>query len=85
MSEQGPHEGEDEAMRLLLRRALPDQPRDERGPGLLPSVQRRIRERSGGKFFSDGWSTSGSVTAWIAAAAVMLVVAIVVYFLLAPA
>lgn len=39
----------------LLRRALPDPAHDV---DLLGSVQRKLRERSGGKFYEDGWSVS---------------------------
>ena len=48
---------DDEPCAALVKRALepPRAPRD--APDLLGGVQRRIRKRSRGKFFADGWST----------------------------
>lgn len=44
-------------MRALLRGALAEPERVE-PPELLGGVQRKIRQRSGGKFYGDAWSTS---------------------------
>ena len=74
-------EKEDNAMRDLLRRSLapatpaPDKP-------VLREVQRKIRQRSKGKFFSDGWSTAGSRVNYALIAVIMLLIVAVAYFVL---
>ncbi len=68
------------AVRRLLRRAMaePEPPAD-----LLRGVQRKIRQRSRGRFFSDGWSTSrGPVSVYIVTSLVMLLVLTFLYFVL---
>jgi hypothetical protein len=45
-----------EALRALLKRSLSKN--STATPSLLAGVQRRIRQRSRGKFFADGWSTA---------------------------
>ena len=39
----------------LLRRALPESKPEA---SVLEAVQRKLRERSGGKFYAEGWSVS---------------------------
>jgi len=51
---------------------------------VLRGVQRKIRERSRGKFFGDGWSTSPSRTSYGLVALVMLLILAVAYFALSP-
>jgi len=74
-------EKEDDKMRDLLRRSLapatpsPDKP-------VLREVQRKIRQRSKGKFFSDGWSTAGSRVNYALIAVVMLLIVAIAYFVL---
>ena len=46
-------------------------------------MQRRIRQRSKGKFFSDGWSTHDSRFSYAIVALAMLLVVGVAYFALA--
>lgn len=50
-------DAEADKLRDLLRGALDE--REEPAPDsrFLKGVQRRLRERSGGKFYADGWST----------------------------
>lgn len=49
-------EGEDDdRLRSLVRGALRD---DREAPDVLAGFQKKVRERSGGKFYADGWSTS---------------------------
>jgi hypothetical protein len=71
----------DDAMRSLLKRSLaeakPETP-------VLREVQRKIRQRSKGKFFSDGWSTAGSRVNYALVAVVMLLIVAVAYFALGP-
>jgi hypothetical protein len=49
---------ESPALSALLKRSLSGDSRATNAPDLLPGVQRRIRRRSKGKFFADGWSTT---------------------------
>src|SRR5688500_2007216 len=46
----------DDVFRDLLRGALKDEA--EHRPDVLTGFQRKVRERSGGKFYADGWSTA---------------------------
>ena len=51
---------------------------------LLKNVQRKIRKRSRGRFFADGWSTSASRVSYVTIAMLMLFVLAVAFFALAP-
>jgi hypothetical protein len=51
---------------------------------LLLGVQRKIRQRSRGKFYGDGWSTSQGRTSYVLVALVMLVILGIAYFALGP-
>lgn len=51
---------------------------------LLESVQTKLRKRSRGKFYGDGWSTSQSKISYVLVAAVMLVTIVAVYLALGP-
>ena len=53
---------EGQAVRALLKRSLARDAED--APNLLPGVQRRLRKRSRGKFFADGWSTANTRTSY---------------------
>ncbi|HEY1696375.1 MAG TPA: hypothetical protein VGG39_29625 [Polyangiaceae bacterium] len=77
-------EREDEAMRGLLKRALADDVVAKDAPDLLAGVQRRIRKRSRGKFFGDGWSTGQARIGYVLVALVTLVLVAVAYFGLGP-
>lgn len=75
----------DEGLRSLLRRAATHE--DEAAPAapdLLPAVQRKIRQRSRGKFFADGWSTTQARVNYVLVALVMLLVIGVAYVALGP-
>jgi len=78
----GSEEAVQETVRSILRRA-----KIRRAPevNLLPGVQRRIRERSRGRFYADGWSRRGSPTStYIVTSLLMLVILVLVYFVLVP-
>ncbi len=47
---------EQRLVRSLLRGTLSEEP--EAPPDLLGGVQKKLRQRSGGKFYADGWSTT---------------------------
>ena len=54
-------------------------------PNLLKGVQRKLRVRSRGKFYGDGWSTAESPkTTYLITAIIMLVLIAVLFFALVP-
>jgi hypothetical protein len=53
---------------------------------LLGGVQRKIRQRSRGRFFADGWSTGRAATStYVITALLMLGILAIAYFVLIPA
>jgi hypothetical protein len=72
-------------LRELLRRAA-SVPVPAPKADVLRGVQRRIRARSQGKFYADGWSTREEHPrgTYLVTAAVMLVLLAVVYLALVP-
>jgi hypothetical protein len=84
------------AMKALLKRSLavPEapaaaEPASKAGPSdadreLLLKVQKKLRQRSKGKFYGDGWSTTQSRLNYALIAAVMLVTIVAVYLALGP-
>lgn len=75
---------DDDEMRALLRRTMrADRPLPQ--PDVLRGVQRKIRQRSAGKFFSDGWSVGRSPkTTYFVTSAVMLLIVVGLYLALVP-
>ena len=75
---------DDDDMRALLKQAMRVQ-EPKAPPDVLRGVQRKIRQRSRGKFFADGWSTAPSPkSTYFVTAAVMLALLIALYFFLVP-
>jgi hypothetical protein len=75
---------DDVDLKEALRGALAP-PRGSVAPKLLRGVQRRIRVRSQGKFFGDGWSTEESPrTTYLVTSALMLVLIALVFLVLVP-
>ena len=71
-------------VRELLRSALAP-PKGGVAPELLHGVQRRIRARSRGKFYGDGWSTAKSPrSTYLITSLLMLVLIGFVFFVLVP-
>jgi hypothetical protein len=71
-----------ESVRSILRRAKIRRPPEV---DLLKGVQRRIRERSRGRFYADGWSRRASPTStYVVTSLLMLVILTLVYFVLLP-
>lgn len=71
----------DEELRRLVHDALNEQqsPRVD----VLAGVQRRLHERSGGKFYRDRWSTSrGPLIATYFITSLMMIAVVVVLYLL---
>lgn len=88
MSEKQEEEEENPALSALLKRSLKSSeetapaPEDEKK--LLENVQRKIRLRSKGKFYNDGWSTTQSRINYMLIAGIMLATIIAVYLALGP-
>jgi hypothetical protein len=84
MSDQQIEEKEDPALSALLKRSVgaAEPPADDKK--LLMGVQRKLRKRSKGKFYGDGWSTSQSRLNYALVAVVMLVTIVAVYLALGP-
>jgi hypothetical protein len=75
-------DGEEHSVRSMLRGVRLGVGHDV---DLLGGVQRRIRERSRGRFYRDGWSRSGSTTSThVLTSLLMLVILLLVYFVLLP-
>ncbi len=74
------------AMSALLKRSLAGPSAEPEAPkqDLLRGVQRKLRQRSKGKFYADGWSTTQSRVSYALVAVIMLVLIAVVYFVLGP-
>ena len=79
---------DDAAVRALLKRTLgaggAAGGSEPPPPDLLGGVQRKIRLRSKGKFYADGWSTAHTKVNYVMIALVMLVLAGIIYFMLGP-
>lgn len=81
--DEGP--GSDRLRDLLKRTAEAPVPPPK--ADVLQGVQRRLRQRSRGKFYGDGWSTREESPrgTYLITAAMMLFVVLVLYYMLAPA
>jgi hypothetical protein len=86
-------EVESPALSALLKRSLAAEPRGSEGAPapdpakdqeLLLAVQKKLRQRSKGKFYADGWSTTQSRVNYALVAMIMLVTIVVVYLVLGP-
>jgi predicted nucleic acid-binding protein len=79
---------ESPAFSQLLKRSLTKTedvlPEPAKDAELLASVQKKLRKRSKGKFYGDGWSTSQSRLNYALIAAVMLVTIVAVWLALGP-
>lgn len=88
-SEEGSEDGvelDEVDVRDLLRSALsPPEHKPKEEAQILKGVQRRIRLRSKGKFYSDGWSTSRSPrSTYLVTSIFMLVLIAFVFLVLIP-
>lgn len=78
---------DEEAVRALLKRSMGG----ASGAHVVPSekalvrgFQERMRKRSKGKFYRDGWSTTQSRVSVALVATLMLLLAVVVYLAMGP-
>jgi hypothetical protein len=76
-----PSDAELEAQEKEMKKLLASVPPT---PALLPAVQKKIRRRSKGKFYSDGWSVESGRINYVIIAALMLFVLAIAYFALGP-
>lgn len=69
-------------VRKLLRGSAAAVP----APDVLRGVQQKLRQRSGGKFYRDRWSTSKHppVATYLVTSAIMLAVMVAAYAILSP-
>jgi hypothetical protein len=69
-----------------LKGALRDEPPREGSVDVLAGVQKKLRERSGGKFYADVWSTAKQppILTFLVTSAVMLAIVLITYAILAP-
>lgn len=77
----------DSGIRDMLRGAMERREKDEKPPpDVLRGVQRRLRERSRGKFYADGWSTARHppVSMFLLTSLLMLAILFIVYAVLSP-
>lgn len=83
-SEAEPDEAASERLRALLRGGRAE-PAPEPAPDLLRGVQRKLRQRSRGKFYGDEWSTREDEPryAYLLTSLAMLLALAVLYGLLA--
>lgn len=79
-----PEDRDSGAMRALLQRAMRQEETEKPAPNLLPAVQRKIRKRSKGKFFADGWSTQNARVSYVLIAMLMLGIVVLAYFAMGP-
>jgi hypothetical protein len=79
-----PEDRDSGAMRALLQRATKKIESSHPAPDLLQGVQRKIRKRSRGKFFADGWSTANMRVSYALIAIVMLSIILIAYVALGP-
>jgi len=77
-------DGAGDAMSALLKRSLAQKDAPPPADDFLRGVQKRIRTRSKGKFYADGWSTSSSRVSYMVVAVAMLLVIAIAYFALGP-
>ena len=80
----GATEGDGADVRGLVQGALGGEPRAR--VDVLAGVQKKLRERSGGKFYADAWSTARQppTLTFLVTSAVMLAIVLVTYAILAP-
>jgi hypothetical protein len=73
-----------DAVRELVKRAFQRETHGKGSPDILRGVQRRIRIRSRGRFFADGWSVTQARNAYLLVALVTLFLVGFAYYALLP-
>lgn len=74
---------DEDRLRMALRGALRQ---DGMAPDVLAGFQKKVRQRSDGKFYAEGWSTSRHppINTYFVTSLLMLLALAVIYALLAP-
>jgi hypothetical protein len=72
------------ALSALLKKSLAEPEEHIDDAKLLAAVQQKLRKRSKGKFYGDGWSTTQTRINYALIAGVMLVLIAAVYLALGP-
>ena len=77
---------ENDELAAELRSALKGGMAEDAPPDVLAGFQKKLRERSGGKFYEDGWSTSRHppINTYLITSLMMLAILGLIYALLAP-
>ena len=80
----GSSETSEDGIRDLLRGALGRS--EPEIPDVLRGVQRKIRQRSGGKFYADGWSTARQppISTYLITSLVMLAILLAIWAVFSP-
>jgi|SRR5690606_21517392 len=78
--------GAEAGLRDLMKQAFAEETDDESSVDVLQGFQRKLRDRSGGKFYRDGWSTSRHppFATYFITSLMMLAVIAVIYAILTP-
>ncbi len=79
-------EADSEELTSDLLSALKGGGDEPQAPDVLAGFQKKLRQRSGGKFYEDGWSTSrhAPINTYLITSLMMLAVLGIIYALLAP-
>jgi hypothetical protein len=80
----GESDDENDPLRKWVKQSLAASEPTEAPPDLLPGVQRRIRLRSRGKFFADGWSTTHTRMSYALVGITTLILVALACFVLSP-
>ena len=80
------HDAEGDELTGDLLSALKGSADEPKVPDVLAGFQKKLRQRSGGKFYEDGWSTSrhAPINTYLITSLMMLAVLGIIYALLAP-
>ncbi|HEX7671898.1 MAG TPA: hypothetical protein VF395_20025, partial [Polyangiaceae bacterium] len=73
-----------DSVRSLLKGALGGAP--DSSPDVLAGVQKKLRDRSGGKFYADEWSTAkpSPTLTFLVTSALMFAIVLLAYAVLSP-
>jgi hypothetical protein len=77
---------DDAKLRDLMKQALAENDEEESSVDVLEGFQKKLRDRSGGKFYRDGWSTSRHppFSTYFITSLMMLAVIAIIYAILTP-
>ena len=78
--------GDDPRLRNLMKQAFAEDDEEQSSVDVLEGFQKKLRDRSGGKFYRDGWSTSRHppFSTYFITSLMMLAVIAIIYAILSP-